>query len=213
MKQRRRATAWSAFYLLPLLSGAVLLGFWLAAQGHEGAPRIETGAEPDARSMSQDPDPEIAQRAQAAVEELQSLPEELDVDVQVLSEYGAPDDPHGFRPATRETETGDPEAIRKETALLMDAVLEPDDDLRADAVHAVGLRRHDDAVTALVNVAAFDPSPEIRHQTLEALWHAAADGLDADGLIKATLEEALADPDPDAAALARRALEDLRALE
>jgi hypothetical protein len=68
-------------------------------------------------------------------------------------------------------------------------------------------------VTALTNVAASDPEPEIRYQTLEALWYAAADGLDADGLIRATLEEALTDPDPDVAALAEWALEDLRALE
>jgi hypothetical protein len=163
--------------------------------------------------LLQDPDPAIAEQALAALEDLWSLQEKSEALNWVLPQYDNPDDPEGVNLVSDGLETGIPEATEEWTVLVLDAVHETDDDRRADAVDAVALRRHEDAVVALTDVATLDPSPEIRYQTLEALWYAAADGLDADGLIKATLEEALADSDPDIAALAKRALDDLQAIE
>ena len=163
--------------------------------------------------LTLDSDPEVADRALLALEDLQRLWEESQTSAQYLSEGNnshIPEDPDFV---AEELEAESPEATEKLTALVIEAVYEPDDDRRSDAVDTMALLRHDDAVAALTDVATFDPSPDIRYQSLEALWYAAADGLDADGWIKTTLQEALADPDPDVAALAKRALNDLQALE
>jgi hypothetical protein len=154
-----------------------------------------------------DPDPDIAEKALAALEDLWRLQEKSET-TPVLLESDDPDDPEGLNLVTEGVEVNE-----EWTALVLQATHEVDEERRADAVDAVALGRHADAVTALTDVATFDPSPEIRYQALEALWYAAADGLDADGAIGAILEEAMADPNPDIAKLAKRALEDLQPLE
>lgn len=56
-------------------------------------------------------------------------------------------------------------------------------------------------------------SPSADAMTYQPLWHAAADGLDADGTIWNALRWALEDPDDRIAELAERAMAGLMALE
>jgi len=176
---------------------------WYYAADH-GVPEESLEALYD---LAMDPDQEIAETALAALEDLWGLQEKAETEP-VMPEYDNPDDPAGLNLVTEELEV-----TEEWTTQALDAVQEKDEDRREDAVGAVALGRHSDAVTVLADVASFDSSPEIRYRALEALWYAAADGLDADGHIKATLEEAVSDPDPDVSALAKRALEDLETLE
>ena len=57
------------------------------------------------------------------------------------------------------------------------------------------MRPSAESVAVLDEVAAFDPSPDNRLQAVQLLWYSAADGLDSDGSIEATLRAALDDPD------------------
>ena len=61
--------------------------------------------------------------------------------------------------------------------------------------------------------AATGFEPDNRYQAVQALWFSAADGLDPDGEILASLEQARQDPDDRIADLAEKALADLKALE
>ncbi len=108
---------------------------------------------------------------------------------------------------------GAAEAAESWEALAWAALNEPDDALRGEAVGTVGLQRHADAAAVLVQVAASDVEPDNRLQAVESLWYSAADGLDGDGTIGAALQAALDDPDEQVADMAKRALEDLQALE
>ncbi len=105
------------------------------------------------------------------------------------------------------------EAAESWDALAWAALNEPDDALRGEAIGEVGLQRHADAAAVLVQVAAFELDPDNRLQAVTSLWYSAADGLDGDGTIRAALQAALDDPDEQVAAMAKRALEDLEALE
>ena len=105
------------------------------------------------------------------------------------------------------------EAAESWEALAWAALNEPDDALRGEAIQDVGLQRHADAVAVLVQVAVSDVDPDNRLQAVTSLWYSAADGLDGDGTIRAALQAALDDPDEQVAAMAKRALEDLEALE
>ncbi len=65
----------------------------------------------------------------------------------------------------------------------------------------------------IVLEASKDPDVSMRHESVMILWRKAADGLDEEGQIAARLRQATLDPDPDVAAVARDALDDLRRLE
>lgn len=98
-------------------------------------------------------------------------------------------------------------------ALTVTALEDPDPRKRGTAIGDVGLHRHDDAVTVLLEVAASESDPGNRYQALQSLWYSAADGLDRNGDIRTTLEQAAQDPDPQIAEMAEKALKDLNALE
>ena len=89
------------------------------------------------------------------------------------------------------------------------AVAEPDAELRGEAIRSVSVYRGAEAMAVLTEVAAGDPEPNNRFQALQSLWYAAADGRDQEGEIKRILEDARADPDPDIAELAKKAMADL----
>ena len=101
------------------------------------------------------------------------------------------------------------EAAESWEALAWAALNEPDDALRGEAIGDVGLQRHAAAAAVLVQVAASDVEPDNRLQAVESLWYFAADGLDADGTIRAALQAALDDLDELVAAMAKRAIKDL----
>jgi hypothetical protein len=108
-----------------------------------------------------------------------------------------------------------PDAVSTEgwSEVAETALGEPDDELRGEAIHTLGLSRSGEAVAILVEVAADDPEPDNRFQAIQSLWHAAADGRDEDGAIRRALEQALADSDPEIGELAEAALADLAKLE
>ncbi len=93
------------------------------------------------------------------------------------------------------------------------ALWDPDEQRRGEAIHAVGLRRDNDAIAVLTEVAISDSETSNRYEAVQSLWYAAADGVDEDGAAREALEKVLDDQDPDVAELAQRALDDLLALE
>ena len=107
----------------------------------------------------------------------------------------------------------DPEVVEARAAAAYAAINEPNDELRAEAIGDVGLRRDGETVAVLTDVAFSDPVADNRYQALEQLWYSAADGLDGDGAITTALREALNDPDERIAELAEKALADLDRIE
>ncbi len=89
------------------------------------------------------------------------------------------------------------------------ALTETDPELRGEAIQAVRLYRHKDAVGVLAEVSAVDPEPSNRAKAVQALWHAAADDPEAMADIKSQLEKSGNDPDPIVATLAAKAIVDL----
>ena len=106
-------------------------------------------------------------------------------------------------------EAAGPELPEGWTELAQAAVAEPDAGLRGEAIRSVSIYRSAEARAVLTEVAAGDPEPNNRIQALQSLWYAAADGRDQEGEIKRVLEDARADPDPDIAELAQKAMADL----
>ena len=107
------------------------------------------------------------------------------------------------------TEAVGPELPEGWAELAQAAVAEPDAELRGEAIRSVSVYRGAEAMAVLTEVAAGDPEPNNRIQALQSLWYAAADGRDQEGEIKRILEDARADPDPDIAELAKKAMADL----
>lgn len=112
-------------------------------------------------------------------------------------------------PADGVTEAAGPELPEGWAKLAQAAVAEPDAELRGEAIRSVSIYRGAEAMAVLTEVAAGDPEPNNRIQALQSLWYAAADGRDQEGEIKRILEDARADPDPDIAELAQKAMADL----
>ena len=112
-------------------------------------------------------------------------------------------------PADGVTEAVGPELPEGWAELAQAAVAEPDAELRGEAIRSVSVYRGAEAMAVLTEVAAGDPEPNNRIQALQSLWYAAADGRDQEGEIKRILEDARADPDPDIAELAQKAMADL----
>lgn len=112
-------------------------------------------------------------------------------------------------PADGVAEAAGPEPPEGWAELAQAAVAEPDAELRGEAIRSVGVYRGAEAVAVLTEVAAGDSEPNNRIRALESLWYAAADGRDQEGEIKRVLEDARADPDPDIAELAQKAMADL----
>lgn len=82
---------------------------------------------------------------------------------------------------------------------------------RRAAVRELDRLRTEAAAHALTRTVD-EADPVIRAEAVRALWHAAADGLDADGQVRIALENAATRPEA-GAALARRALDDLDHLQ
>ena len=112
-------------------------------------------------------------------------------------------------PADGVAEAVGPELPEGWADLARAAVAEPDAELRGEAIRSVSIYRGAEARAVLTEVAAGDPEPNNRIQALQSLWYAAADGRDQEGEIKRVLEDARADPDPDIAELAQKAMADL----
>jgi hypothetical protein len=110
------------------------------------------------------------------------------------------------------TEAVGPELPEGWAELARAAVAEPDAELRGEAIRSVSIYRGAEARAVLTEVAAGDPEPNNRIQALQSLWYAAADGRDQEGEIKRVLDDARADPDPDIAELAQKAMADLERL-
>jgi len=92
------------------------------------------------------------------------------------------------------------------------AINNPDEINRRDAIRKVSLLRSKSAVDVLL-AAADDINPKNRYIALKALWYSAADGLETeDNLIWLSLKNALSDIDPNIVNLAQMALEDLERL-
>lgn len=115
-------------------------------------------------------------------------------------------------PADGVAEAVGPELPEGWAELARAAVAEPDAELRGEAIRSVSIYRGAEARAVLTEVAAGDPEPNNRIQALQSLWYAAADGRDQEGEIKRVLEDARADPDPDIAELAQKAMADLERL-
>jgi len=115
-------------------------------------------------------------------------------------------------PADGAAEAAGPELPEGWAELAQAAVAEPDAELRGAAIRSLSVYRGAEAVAVLTEVAAGDPEPDNRIRALESLWYAAADGRDQEGEIKRVLEDARADPDPDIAELAQKAVADLERL-
>jgi hypothetical protein len=183
-----------------------VLQLWRYAADH-GVPAAALKALED---VAQDQDAAVSQQAVLALEDLQRLQDSLASAPKTLAGYNNPNDPAGHE---LESPKDTPEAQARAAALAQAARSEPDDTWRANAVDELVIQRRDDTLVVLIEVAVSDAVLDIRYRALEALWYAAADGLDSRGLIQDTLEGALADPEPRIAALAERALEDLRTLK
>jgi len=124
--------------------------------------------------------------------------------------HGEPVTPEA--PADGVAEPAGPELPEGWTELAQAAVAEPDAELRGEAIQSVSVHRGPEAVAVLTEAAAGDPEPDNRLRALQSLWYAAADGRDQEGEIKQVLEDARADPDPDIAELAQKALADIERL-
>ena len=151
------------------------------------------------------PEPEVAAPAAVVVEPVNEKP-------QAAGPTGLGEGVSPEAPADGVTEAAGPELPEGWAELARAAVAEPDAELRGEAIRSVSVYRGAEAMAVLTEVAAGDPEPNNRLQALQSLWYAAADGRDQEGEIKRVLEDARADPDPDIAELAQKAMADLERL-
>ena len=224
----------SAFYGLTLISSAVATVLWASSPDCEGDLCLRMADTAVAEAADREGAPATAPQTPVTAEELERIwaesdfareatestpetvaqmakePQTTRAETDEIAESGGPEAVAGFQKSGM-----NPDAVSAEGwSEVADAALsEPDDELRGEAIHAVGLSRNGEAVAILIEVAAHDSEPDNRSQAIQSLWYAAADGLDEDGAIRRALEQALADRDPEIAELAEAALADLAKLE
>ncbi len=92
------------------------------------------------------------------------------------------------------------------------ALWDPYEENRYDAIQKLSLYRSDAAVDILLQ-AAMDVEARNRFKALETLWFSAADGMDKEGMIWLGIRQALGDSDERVVELAAKALADLNYLE
>ena len=171
-----------------------------ARLGGESAPGRPTEEAVKADPLG--PEPEAAAPAAVVVEPVKEQP-------QAEGPTGLAQAVSPEAPVDGVTEAVGPELPEGWAELAQAAVAEPDAELRGEAIRSVSVYRGAEAMAVLTEVAAGDPEPNNRIQALQSLWYAAADGRDQEGEIKRILEDARADPDPDIAEVAKKAMADL----
>lgn len=208
--------------VLTVAVAGLVLGWWV---GHKGnaclGPEQRSGAEatePTQRDRESAPlrravpeayplavSPNESPGAQRGAVEARLPMREVDP-----ADFSEPIDPDA--PIGDGAEAAEPELPEGWAEITQSALAEPDAERRGEAIGAVSFHRGPEAVAVLTGAATADPEPDNRSRALQSLWYAAADGLDPEGEIKRVLEDARADPDPDIAELANKAVADLERL-
>ncbi|MBW7998406.1 MAG: hypothetical protein FVQ81_17905 [Candidatus Glassbacteria bacterium] len=164
-------------------------------------------------------DPIVAGLAQRALDDLERLAQmraEEEWQASLAPEWNSQSNRHNWEITNSDPNTlamsQPPESGPNWEVLAQRAFYELNTQARSESIREVAHYRSEKAVDILLEVATYDGASQNRYQAVEALWRSAANGLDSDGRITDTLQNALRDSDPQIAKLAERAIEDLQQL-